>query len=193
MSNVMPVPALAMRTYTDHRACGQLGRSAGWAADRHADQSVRGSPTGQVQIRRKVRARTTTEAIVGGALGPISAPVALVLGRPDMHGRLRVVGRTTPIPRHLRTEVGAHMRPAGATHPWPLVLLPSRYGDSAPVEYSRVEPSLVVEPAVDAAIDIVRGRPFWRHPAKLQRVRLDLNPGDLSGVRQFSGNPVDRP
>lgn len=65
---------------------------------------------------RKVRGRTSAKAIVGGVLGPIYAPIALVLGRPDVHGRLRVVGRTGPIPRHMRTEVGALMHPAGAMH-----------------------------------------------------------------------------
>jgi ATP-dependent DNA ligase len=128
---------------------------------------------------RKVRGRTSAEAIVGGVLGTISAPVALVLGRPDRRGRLRVVGRTGPIPRHMRAEMGARIRPAGASHPWPPVLPPSRYGGSAPVEYVRVAPEVVVELAVDAAVDVVRGRPVWRHPAKLQRVRYDMHPEDL--------------
>jgi ATP-dependent DNA ligase len=137
---------------------------------------------------RKVRAHTSAEAIVGGVLGPISAPVALVLGRPDMHGRLRVVGRTTPIPRHLRTAIGALLRRPDDEHPWPEVLRPSRYGGTAPVEYLRVAPTVVVELAVDAAVDEVRGQPVWRHPAKLQRVRHDLQPEDLvAEYRQAAG------
>ncbi|TWF78219.1 ATP dependent DNA ligase-like protein [Pseudonocardia hierapolitana] len=129
---------------------------------------------------RKVRAYTSMEAIVGGVLGPISAPVALVLGRPDQRGELRVVGRTTPIPRHLRAEIGTQLRPACAAHPWPAVLRPARYGDSAPVEYARVEPRVVVELVVDAAIGRVQGRPVWRHPANLRRIRAELHPMDLS-------------
>jgi ATP-dependent DNA ligase len=128
---------------------------------------------------RKVRVRTSAEAVVGGVLGPITAPVALVLGHPDPDGQLRVVGRTLPIPRHARAELSALLRPAAPSHPWPAVLPPSRYGDGAPVEYARVQPSVVVELAVDSAIDTVRGRPVWRHPAKLQRVRHDLHPEDL--------------
>jgi ATP-dependent DNA ligase len=128
---------------------------------------------------RKVRAYTSTEAIVGGVLGPISAPVALVLGRPDARGELRVVGRTTPIARHLRAELGSQLGPAGAAHPWPAVLPLARYGNSAPVQYARVEPRVVVELLVDAAIDMVRGRPVWRHPARFSRVRQDLGPADL--------------
>jgi hypothetical protein len=59
------------------------------------------------------------------------------------------------------------------------VLAPSRFGAAAPVEYTRVEPDVVVELAVDAAVDMVRGRPIWRHPAVYQRLRLDLRATDL--------------
>jgi hypothetical protein len=108
---------------------------------------------------RKVRTRTSAEAVVGGVLGPIAAPVALVLGRPDVTGRLRVVGRTGPIHRDVRPALGAVLRPAGEGHPWPAVLPPARFGDVGPVEYTRVEPSVVVELAVDAAVDNIRGPP----------------------------------
>ena len=128
---------------------------------------------------RKVRTRTSAEAVVGGALGPIAAPVALVLGRLDVTGRLRVVGRTGPIRRDVRPAVGAVLRPAGERHPWPAVLPPARCGDVGPVGYTRGEPRVVVELAVDAAVDDVRGRPVWRHAARFQRIRLDLRPSDL--------------
>jgi hypothetical protein len=113
-------------------------------------------------------------------LGPVSAPVALVLGRRDERGRLRVVGRTGTLPRAVRAELGAVLRPAGPAHPWPPVLPPSRFGDAAPVEYTRVEPAVVVDLAVDSAVDVVRGRPLWRHPARFVRVRAELRPTDLS-------------
>jgi ATP-dependent DNA ligase len=127
----------------------------------------------------KVRGRYTAEAVVGGVLGPISAPVALVVGRRDEQGRLRVAGRTTPIPRPARAAVGQALRPASDWHPWPPVLPPTRFGGAAPVEYTRVMPDVVVELAVDAAVDVMRGRPIWRHPAVYQRVRADLLPSDL--------------
>jgi ATP-dependent DNA ligase len=44
---------------------------------------------------RKVKTRTTTEAIIGGLTGPISAPTSLLLGRYDTSGRLRYAGFTT--------------------------------------------------------------------------------------------------
>jgi ATP-dependent DNA ligase len=128
---------------------------------------------------RKVKTRTSTEAVVGGVLGPLSTPVALVLGRHDKAGRLRVAGRTGPLPRDARATIGALLRPANERHPWPPVLPPARFRDAAPVEYTRVEPTVVVELAVDAAADIVRGRPVWRHPATFRRVRHDLQVNDL--------------
>jgi ATP-dependent DNA ligase len=128
---------------------------------------------------RKVKTRTSAEAVVGGVLGPLTTPVALVLGRHDNAGRLRVAGRTGPLPRDARPVLGALLHPADQRHPWPPVLPPSRFGDAAPVEYTRVEPTVVVELAVDAAVDLVRGRPVWRHPATFWRVRHDLRVKDL--------------
>jgi hypothetical protein len=71
------------------------------------------------------------------------------------------------------------LRPAGEQHPWPAVLPPARFGNVGPVEYTRVKPSVVVELAVDAAVDIIRGRPVWRHVAQFQRLRMDLQVDDL--------------
>jgi hypothetical protein len=116
---------------------------------------------------------------VGGVLGPIAVSVALVLGRPDGTGRLRVVGRTGTISRDVRPALGAVLRPATEGHPWPAVLPPARFGNVGPVEYTRVKPSVVVELAVDAAVDIIRGRAVWRHVAQFQRLRMDLQADDL--------------
>ncbi|GAA1194960.1 hypothetical protein GCM10009608_32990 [Pseudonocardia alaniniphila] len=102
---------------------------------------------------RKVKTKTSAEAVVGGVLGSIATPVSLVLGRYDKTGRLRVVGRTGTLPRDTRPALGALLRPAGQQHPWPAVLPPARFGDAAPVEYTPVEPTLVVELAVDAAVE----------------------------------------
>jgi len=48
---------------------------------------------------------------VGGILGPLDAPEALLLGRPDEHGRLQVAGRTTPLTLPARRELGALLVP----------------------------------------------------------------------------------
>ena len=96
---------------------------------------------------------------MGGVFGPIAAPVALVLGRRDDRGWLRVVGRTSTIPRLMRAELGVLLRPANSWHPWPSVLAPSRFGDAGPVDYMRVEPTVAVELTVDFAVDVLGGRP----------------------------------
>lgn len=45
----------------------------------------------------KVHRRDTTEAVIGGVTGTLRRPQQLVLDRYDEDGRLRAVGRTTPL------------------------------------------------------------------------------------------------
>jgi hypothetical protein len=85
-------------------------------------------------------------------------------------------GRTEPLPRDARPAIGALLRAADQSHPWPPVLAPARFGAAAPVEYTRVEPTVVVEIAVDAAVDLVRGRPVWRRPATFRRCGTTYEP-----------------
>src|SRR5215203_1906516 len=61
---------------------------------------------------QKLRTRITAEAVVGGITGPLEAPQELILGRPDDTGRLRIVGRTTPLRSPTRT---ARREPRGAS------------------------------------------------------------------------------
>lgn len=63
----------------------------------------------------------TVEEVVGGVLGPLSAPSALVLGRPDSAGRLRIAGRSTALPPADSRELAARLRPVDGyhPHPWP--------------------------------------------------------------------------
>lgn len=42
----------------------------------------------------RVRTQVTADAVVGGVIGSLAAPQALLLGLPDQQGRLRVAGRT---------------------------------------------------------------------------------------------------
>ena len=126
----------------------------------------------------KIRTRLTAEAIVGGVIGSLEQPEALVLGRHDHHGRLRVAGRTTPLPPAARSEIAAALTPAaGGHHPWPPTI-PSRwFGQipSEPVEYLQVALNTVVELDVDTAFENHR----WRHGARFVRIRADLRASDL--------------
>jgi ATP-dependent DNA ligase len=126
----------------------------------------------------KLRTRLTAEAVIGGVLGSLEHPEALIRGRPDHRGRLRVAGRTTPLPRAARAEIAAMLTPAVGDHPWPPVIPSSRFGHlaSTPIEYVQVAPTTVVELDVDVSFENHR----WRHDARFVRLRPDLRPRDLS-------------
>ncbi|MFG2003975.1 ATP-dependent DNA ligase [Spirillospora sp. NPDC048911] len=131
----------------------------------------------------KLKHRDETLAIVGGYTGTPTAVTGLLVGRhPGDGGRLRVVGRTGPPPARLRDELAPQLiarRPAQDDHPWPAELpagwahgLPTA---AAPIRYHRVQPTLVVEIAVDIATS--HGR--WRHLARLEDIRAELRPADV--------------
>ncbi|GAA4557704.1 hypothetical protein [Pseudonocardia xishanensis] len=126
----------------------------------------------------KHRTRLSADAIIGGVIGPVEAPTALVLGRHDDRGRLRVVGRTVALQRHASMEVGGLLTRARGPHPWPTVLAGGRLGLPGldDVEHTPVDPAVVVELDVDTAFEAGR----WRHGARLVRVRHDLEAGDLT-------------
>jgi len=132
----------------------------------------------------KYRTTFSTEAIVGGVTGSISDPQTLLLGRFDVHGRLRYVGRTHPVAPHLRRAVtallvpAAHRRAGGVEHPWPRPL-PARWsgqlGQPQPLNYQQTAPTLVAEVQVDGAYEYHR----WRHGVRYLRPRTDLSVYDV--------------
>jgi ATP-dependent DNA ligase len=152
----------------------------------HADAGIEGVVVknlkhGYRPARRtwqKVRTRVTAEALVGGVIGPLHAPQVLILGRVDDGGRLRIAGRTGPLPAPIRTELGAVLQPPKRIHPWPVTIPSSRFGQlpAKPVEYTPVDPAVVVELDADVAFELGR----WRHPTALRRLRLDLTAEDLA-------------
>ncbi|WP_330352000.1 hypothetical protein [Streptomyces chartreusis] len=56
-----------------------------------------------------MRARTTAEAVIGGATGAPASPSTLLLARYDDSGRLRLIARTTPRATAVRRAVGAQL------------------------------------------------------------------------------------
>jgi ATP-dependent DNA ligase len=130
---------------------------------------------------QKIKTRVTTEAVVGGVIGPLDAPEVLILGRVDDGGRMRVVGRTSRLPVPLRAELAAVLEPPRRIHPWPVTIPSSRFGQlpAKPVEYTPVNPAVVVELDADVAFEFGR----WRHPIALRRLRLDLVPEDLARLQ----------
>jgi ATP-dependent DNA ligase len=133
----------------------------------------------------KVRARSTTEMVIGGITGTIAFPNSLLLGRYDRRGVLRYLTQTHPIKAAQRQDLAHLLRPMafqgdGSGHPWPRPL-PSAWSvdltDRRPLPYLQVEPLLVAEIDVDVATDGPVNR--QRHRSRHVRVRPELDPTDV--------------
>ncbi len=127
----------------------------------------------------KYKKKVTVEAIIGGVVGAIENPRALLLGRLDGRGRrLRYIARTAPLALSQRQEIARALPTATSDHPWPQPLPAAWIGQldrREPQPYVQVEPLLVAEIVVDQAYD--RGR--YRHPVRHLRLRADLDPADV--------------
>jgi ATP-dependent DNA ligase len=127
----------------------------------------------------KLRARSSTEAIVGAVTGTLTRPDRLILGLTDTTGRLIVAGGTAPLNPAQAEQVSTCLRPASDNHPWPPELPAGRtgsFGGGRRLAVTLVEPSLVVEIHADTAFEHDR----WRHLTRFIRTRPELHPGDLS-------------
>jgi hypothetical protein len=71
----------------------------------------------------KVRTRMTADAVVGGLIGPLNVPEALLLGLPDERGRLRVAARTGSLTLPARREGRRFPRPQPGRTVLPLCVL----------------------------------------------------------------------
>ncbi|MFI7643406.1 RNA ligase family protein [Nonomuraea sp. NPDC049400] len=127
----------------------------------------------------KLKYKISAECVVGGYVGLPRRPSGLILGRHDLTGRLRVVGRTTRLTAQAAAEIATLLTPADDGHPWPATLHPgwagSPYGQRGPLSYTRVQPDLVVEVLIDTATDLGK----HRHPVRYLRPRADLDPAHV--------------
>ncbi|MFJ9574550.1 ATP-dependent DNA ligase [Streptomyces bacillaris] len=123
----------------------------------------------------KLKARTTTEAIIGAVTGTVQAPTSLLLGRLDAASRLKLVARTTALARPASAELGARLRPAGPDHPWHGQTFSAGWHTKEPLEFEPVIPEQVAEIAADTAVDLGR----YRHPVRYLRLRDDMDPSDV--------------
>ncbi|MCX4966281.1 ATP-dependent DNA ligase [Streptomyces sp. NBC_00654] len=127
----------------------------------------------------KVRARQTTEAVVGAITGTLSRPRMLVLGRFDGEGRLRYVGKTTQISTTAAQQLVGWLTAASVgTHPWEDARFSTAWGNRDVLDTTLVAPDRVAEVSVDTAQD----RGVWRHPVRLARLRLDMPVNDVPTV-----------
>jgi ATP-dependent DNA ligase len=123
----------------------------------------------------KIRRRDTTEAIIGAITGSLARPQLLLLGRHDLAGRLRTVGRTVPLRPDAAQQVGEHLAAAGPEHPWTGVRFASAWGSRDVLDAVLVRPELVAEVSADRAVD----RGVFRHPLRFKRLRVDVTVEDV--------------
>ncbi|MFG2409907.1 ATP-dependent DNA ligase [Streptomyces brevispora] len=93
----------------------------------------------------KVRRRSTTEAIIGGVTGSLRRPQVLLLGRFDINGRLRLVGKTIPLRSPAAAEVADQLTAAGSDHPWTGVRFTAHWGSRDFLDPVLVEPRCVAD------------------------------------------------
>ncbi|MEV4741621.1 ATP-dependent DNA ligase [Streptomyces sp. NPDC049555] len=123
---------------------------------------------------QKFRSRTTTEAVVGGITGRLARPETVLLGRFDGSGRLRYVGRTTPLSPPAAKALATELFPATPQHPWTGRRFTAGWHTREPLDVTLVDPTVVAEVSGDAAID--EGK--WRHPLRFARPRPNMRPTD---------------
>lgn len=125
----------------------------------------------------KVTHRDVLDVVCAAVIGRQDRPSAIVAG-PPMHGRLWIVGRSTPLGATASKPLAAYVHVPRADHPWPEEVSPGLLDrfttDKEPIHLTRVEPR-VVEVSADVAWS---GRSF-RHPLGLLRARPELNPDEV--------------
>lgn len=126
----------------------------------------------------KLKHRETLDIICGAVIGPINQPSEIVAGL-VLDGKLRIVGRSTPLKARDSRELARWLHPPVGGHPWPArvkgTALDRFNRDKEPVTLTLVEP-LVVEVSADTAWS---GRSF-RHPLRLLRARPELSTADVT-------------
>ncbi|NSX36454.1 ATP-dependent DNA ligase [Pseudarthrobacter oxydans] len=140
---------------------------------------VKGAAQSYQPVRQwlKVKRRESLDAVCAAVIGPLDRPQYVVAGLP-VEGRLRIVGRSTPLTTRAALELSAHLHRPQGTHPWPDVVteaMLNRFSkDRGPVSLTLVDP-LVVEISADAAWT---GNAF-RHAVRYLRPRPELSPADV--------------
>jgi ATP-dependent DNA ligase len=126
----------------------------------------------------KVKHRDTVEVVCGAVIGAFDHPESVVVGLP-MDGRLRIVGRSSPLRASAARSLARLLTPPRGLHPWPARVPASvlqRFDRDRPfVDLTLVEP-VVVEVSADTAWS---GRAF-RHAVRYVRARPEVRPEDVA-------------
>ena len=169
LSPVTDDDELARRWMVEYRPTGIEGLVVKGADSRYEPNSRRSWI--------KVKPRESTEVVVGAVVGPMTAPTAFVAGLYDQAGTLRMVGRSTTLSRAQSRALAAVLTAVAVDHPWPDSIAATRFGGTRDrIALTRVEPTVIVEVAADAA----REYGVWRHGLRSIRLRADLTVSDLA-------------
>jgi ATP-dependent DNA ligase len=123
----------------------------------------------------KVKERETREVVVGGVIGPLHRPEAVVAGL-YAGTELVIVGRSTVLTDVQSRSLGALLRPPEGPHPWPDEVSPGHFGGGRrKIPLTKAEPRVVAEVTADTALQAGK----FRHPLRYVRPRADLEPDDL--------------
>jgi ATP-dependent DNA ligase len=133
---------------------------------------------GGVRQWLKIKHRDDIHVVCAAVIGRRDRPVAIVAGL-QMHNRLWIVGRTSPLTAASSRALAAHLHIPRQNHPWPEQISPDLLDrftkDKDPIRLTRVEP-IVVEVSADVAWS---GRSF-RHPLRYLRARPELDPAAVT-------------
>jgi hypothetical protein len=125
----------------------------------------------------KVKHRDTLDVICAAVTGPIKRPETVIAGL-TIDGKLRIVGRTSPLKGNTSQALGRLLVPSAADHPWPAEVKTtavSRFNVTAPTTELTLVAPIVVEVSADTAFS---GASF-RHPLRYLRARPELNPDNV--------------
>jgi ATP-dependent DNA ligase len=126
----------------------------------------------------KVKHRDTIEVVCGAVIGALGRPEALVAGLP-IEGRLRIVGRSSPLKASASRSLARLLTPPAGIHPWP-----ARVPASALQRFNRDRPFIdltLVEPlVVEISADTAWSGAAFRHAVRYVRPRPELRPEDVA-------------
>jgi hypothetical protein len=124
-----------------------------------------------------VKSRRSVDVVCAAVIGPRTQPTAAVVGLP-VAGRLRIVGRSTPLATYAGRSLAMHLRAPRGDHPWPEEVAETMF-DRFSKERGRVRLTLVEPLVVEVSADVALSGGSFRHPVRLLRARPELPPTDV--------------
>lgn len=134
-------------------------------------------PYEAARIWLKLKHKDVWDVVCAAVIGSVAQPQDIIAGLP-VGGDLKIVGRSTVPSTKTGRELGRHLHPAGAGHPWPEEISESSLNrfskDTGPVRLTLVEPFVV-----EVSADVTWSGTSFRHPVAYSRPRPELDPAEV--------------